>query len=233
MALNDGLRKVLLQAIQEYDFPFVTYDFTEKREIRHQSMRDVEARIREQLLADKPESIRDGLSNVLYWGYARTGYRWNRITGFRTKVTEAKLLRAGETFRELRRSGVREIAKLRLPQFTGLSFVSKVRMFLDPINYVVLDIQLLKLRNQERPNIFHEVSHKEDTSIRITKQNEVIYEQWCSICRRIAANDLNNMGVRAVDVERGVFHLVQTGRIELAAQVIVNSYFWAHHSQLH
>lgn len=80
------------------------------------------------------------------------------------------LSRAGRTLRELRHSGVREIAKLRLPQFSGLSFVSKVRTFLDPINHVVLDIQLLKLRNQERPNVLHEVAYKEDTSIQMTKR---------------------------------------------------------------
>jgi len=223
MALSDDLRTVLLQAIEDYDFPFVTYDFIENKEIQHQSMRDVEARISEQLLAEKPESIRDGFSNVLYWGYARTGYRWNRITDFRTKATVDKLSRAGKTLRELHRSGVREIAKLQLPQFSGLSFVSKVRMFLDPTNYVVLDIQLLKLRDQERPNIFHEVTHKEKTSIRITQKNQAVYEQWCSICRRIAAKEFGEIGIRAVDVERGVFHLTQTGRMLLAAQIVADA----------
>jgi len=223
MALSDELRDALRQAIRDYDFPFVTYDFVENREIRHQAMREVEERIRGQLLADEIERIRDGFSNILYWGYARIGYRWNRVTDFRERATASKLLSARTILRGLKQIGVRDIAKLRLPQFSGLSFVSKVRMFIDPANFVVLDTQLLKLKYQEQRTIFDAIAHSKGQTIRITKNNEAGYELWCKLCRQIATTEFSNSGIRAADVERGVFHLIRVGRMQSAVQLVSKS----------
>jgi len=222
MAIDNNRKEMLRQAIYDYDFPFVTFNFADARETRYSSMRQVETEIRGQLLSDTPDSIKDGFSNVLYWGYARTGYRWARINDFRNKATTEKLSQAGETLRGLSRSDVRQIAKLKLPQFSGLSFISKVRMFLDPANYVVLDLQLLKLRGQGQPNLFDAITSAAKTSIAVTKRNETIYEQWCGYCRQVAAREFGGIDVRAVDVERGVFHLIQTGRAHLAAEIVAN-----------
>ena len=222
MALSSTLRTELWQAIQDYDFPFVTFDFMEKREIRHVSMRQVEACIWHQLHGGTSELVKDGLSNVLYWGYARTGFRWKRITDFRSKVTEQQLSDTTRLLRQFNGTGVRQLAKLGLLQFSGLSFLSKVRMFLDPANYVILDIQLLKLREQQPRTILHEVVWREGTSIRVTKKNEAVYEQWSALCRRAATDEFHDKGIRAVDIERGVFHLIQTGRAKLAADIVVS-----------
>ena len=78
--------------------------------------------------------------------------------------------------------GVRNIAGLKLPQFSGFSFVSKVRMFLDPNNFVVMDIQIMKLREAGLPTILYKVVHNDKETIRVTETNESAYEQWCGLC---------------------------------------------------
>ncbi len=224
MALTDSLRSTLFQAIRDYKYPFVTFDFEARHEITHPSMRKVEVAIRDQLLSDNLEAAKDGLSNVLYWGYARVGFRNIRVERFRQNVTDAQLHKASLLFRRIEGPGVRQIAHLYMPEFRGLSFVSKIRMFLDTSRHVVLDRQLLKLREQQRPTIFHEVriGHNE-SMIRVTRHNETIYERWSTLCRDIAAKYSEDEDVRAVDVERGIFHLVQTERVDLAAEILDNA----------
>jgi hypothetical protein len=222
MALSNALISSLRHAIQDYDFPFVTFDYRLKLETQHQSMRQVEAVIQQQLRADKLDLVKDGLSNVLYWGYARTGYRWTRINDLRANVTEQQLADARQVLGGLTGPGVRKIAKLKIPQLSGLSFVSKVRMFLDPTNYVVLDTKLLKLHEQARSTVFHRINWNAGTSIYVSEQNEAIYDEWCALCRRAAKNELGVTDVRAADVERGIFHLIQLGETELAAEIVAS-----------
>lgn len=222
MSLSFDLREMLRQAIRDYDFPCVTFDFRNAREITYTSMRDVENEIQRGLLTNDAESIKDGLSNVLYWGYARTGYRWVRVNRFRDNVTEAQLLHAGRLFRNIGDPGVQQIARLGLPEFSGLSFVSKTRMFLDPTKYVVLDRQLLKLREQERGNIFHDVTiAAKETRIRVSETNAKAYERWSNLCRQIAAKYFDGVGIRAVEIERGIFYLVQTKQARVAAEILL------------
>lgn len=219
MALDDPLIRVLEQAIQDYDFPCVTFDFASQRELENPTMREVETEIRSQLLAESIEAVKDGLSNVLYWGYARTGYGPTRVKRFRDNVWDAELARAGEVFREMSGPGVRQIARLHLPEFSGLSFTSKVRMFLDPINYVVLDLKLANLEVDSHTHILHQI-HAYSSTIRVTKHNEAVYEQWSQLCRRIAIEYFSYAALRAVDVERGIFHLVQAGSGREAAKIL-------------
>jgi hypothetical protein len=222
MGLDSDLREILRQAIQDYDFPCVTFDFRNAREVIHASMRDVESEIQNGLLTNEAESVKDSLSNVLYWGYARTGYRWVRVNRFRANVTEPQLLHAGRLFRHIEEPGVQQIARLELPEFSGLSFVSKTRMFLDPTKYVVLDRQLLKLREQERRNIFHDVAiAAKETRIRVSETNAKVYERWSNLCRRIAAEYFGDAGIRAVEIERGIFYLVQTKQTRVASEILL------------
>ena len=68
------------------------------------------------------------------------------------------------------------IRKIGLPQFSGFSFVSKILMFFDPRNFVVLDKKIMQLKD---PN-----NRKDDpitkiggigTSIRITGDSQKHY----------------------------------------------------------
>lgn len=224
MPLDETLLRILSKAIQHYDFPSVTYDFSSHREETHNSMREVEAEIRASLLANDLESVRNGLANVIYWGYARIGYRDDRVRRFLTDVTERQLREASTLFQHIRGPGVAQITRLCLPEFSGLSFVSKVRMFLDPVNYVILDRKLLKLREQGHHTLFHEVVVTENsTSIRVTEHNEMIYERWSQQCGEIAKRYFGESDVRAVDIERAIFHLIDNGRAQIAAEILANA----------
>jgi len=220
VTLNVNLREVLVQAIKDYDYPRVTFDFKSKVEQRHGSMRDVERVIRTDLTSGNPDAVKDGLSNVLYWGfYTRGGIRDFRVTEFRKGVTEKKLDEARHLFKNLKETGVIQIKNLHLPQFSGLSFVSKARMFLDPSRYVTLDLSLMRLRDARVVTIFREIKQYK-TQIPITGHNELCYERWCELCRKLVHDSFRDGKVLAVDIERGIFHLVKTGRIDLAADIL-------------
>jgi len=224
MPLDGRLIDILAQSVKGYDFPPVTFDFPHNVEQQHDSPRGVEACIRDSLLSKDTEVVKDGLSNVLYWGYARMGYRNVRVNRFRHQVTGNQLLDAQQLFRRLVGPGLIQIKRLRLPEFGGLSFVSKVRMFLDPTNFVTLDLQLMKLRNEKQPTIFNQIRLRQDaTTISITRENEMFYERWCSLCRRIAAIYFGNPDVRAVEIERAIYYLVSTDQAGLAAEILGNA----------
>jgi hypothetical protein len=96
-------------------------------------------------------------------------------------------------------------------------------MFLDPTKYVVLDRQLLKLREQDLRTIFSEVvMGPKETSIRVSNTNTRVYERWSKQCRMVATEHFNGEGMRAVEVERGIFHLVQTQQAHIAAEILSN-----------
>ena len=221
MALDRERQETLLGAIRAYDFPSVTFDFTTGTEKPLASMLAVEQEIRECLLSEDTQTIKNGLSNVLYWGYARIGFRDYRVERFRQTVTTNQLMAARALLPHLQDTGVIAIKKLGLPEFSGLSFVSKVRMFLDPARYVTLDKKLMRLRDEHRQTIFHKVPLSRGlTSIRITETMEAFYEEWCSLCREIATSGLPEYDIRAVDVERGIFHLVDNEQAGLAAEIL-------------
>ena len=93
-------------------------------------------------------------------------------------------------------------------EYRKLAFLSKFRTFLDPERYCVLDRKLLKI--PELQNRFEQ----QPTYIPANTSNEEAYEWWVDICRRIA--DWLGPPQRAVDVERGFFHLVDTRQIDAA-----------------
>ena len=212
----------LLAAVEKYRFPTVTYDFEREQEVCHAGMRDVEDCIRGQLRDKKTKTVKDGLANVLYWGYSYSpGLRDYRVGQFRDKVTEEELDDFISVAESQETPGLFDIKKIGLPQFSGMSFVTKIIMFLDPDNQPVLDMKIAESFSQtsEFPALEDLVFRKRadfgkeaDTQIKITRKNECVYGKWASWCRDIATSvnaesDSSGKSVRAVDVERAVFAL--------------------------
>ena len=224
MPLDTRLRDALVAAIDAYDFPCVTYDFSLNVEREHHSMRSVEEEVRSCLLSDNIEIVKNGLSNVLYWGYSRIGYRDCRVSRFRKNVTTTQLSEAQTLFTRLEGPGVIRIKKLGLPELSGLSFISKVRMFLDPSNYVALDLKLMTLLEEIQQTIFQGTTLRPNaTTIRVTRSAEKFYERWCDLCRRIARENFDGTAIRVVDIERAIFYLVDTNQPELAAKILTSA----------
>ena len=224
----DKYAQELCAAVEAYNFPPETYDFQHEplrcydcdRVVKHEDMLEVERFIREQLLSTHLERVKDGLSNVLFWGYAREpGRRLDRVRRFRCKVTCDKLKTFTDVVDSLRGPGLRDIGRIRLPEFSMMPFVSKIRMFLCPGDYPVLDNILA--RKFGRSDCFLPLRSlvilKSDTSIRITESNEQVYEKWACWCRETAqlvnaetSSPCKNL--RAVDVERAIFQLAQADK---------------------
>jgi hypothetical protein len=167
---------------------------------------------------DGAEAIKDGLSNVIYRGFANTGIQETRVKRFRDTVTEVQLDLAAALFAHLNGPALREIKHLYLPQFSNMSFVSKVRMFLDPESFVVLDRTIMKLTACQWETVLHKIK-KHPTYIPITRNNEMHYENWCKWCRKVAEEYFDS-SVIAVDVERGIFPLLAEGRYREAAPLV-------------
>ena len=184
-------------------------------------MRQLESSIREDLISGDPFRVKDGLSSVLYWGYYRFGYRGKRVNNFRNKITEQGLALAAQTLQSLSGAGLQTLKELGLPQFSKVTFLSKVRMFLAPQHYVVLDKGLVEgLKNTEPVTLFQKV--KVDTSIPVTPENELLYQRWCNLCEEAVKKYFQGQDFLAVDVERGIWHLVKNSQHKEAANIIVN-----------
>ena len=220
MSLSQMQASSLSQAIETYAFPSDYFNFSENVPEPQTNVSDVETKIQHDLCSGDWQKVRDGLSNILYWGYAQMGKRDWKVQNFRTKVERHELCDAANLFRGSRDPSVLEIKKLGLPEFSGLSFVSKVRMFLDPANSATLDFQILKIRQHCSGTVLAglRVSEKE-TQIRITVQNAQAYERWCEKMRAIS-NIYFCGRFHAADVERGFFRLVQCGLTKLAAEIL-------------
>ena len=210
--------ETLRKAIIDYDFPKFTFDFQRGAEVRHPTMRTVEAHIREALTSEDPEDVRDGLSNILYWGLHRVGYKSLRIARLREETTPTHFAEARSVFESIRGNGLRSLKKLKLPQFSQMSFITKLRMFLDPRNYVVLDKKLVDMAGTAVPTLFRDFK-RYPTSIPVTAMNESVYGRWCRLCRKVAQHLFADDGY-AVDVERGVFHLCGKEQSAVAAQIV-------------
>lgn len=183
-------------------------------------MVEVEKLMQSDLKCCDPLLVKNGLSNVLYWGYAQIGYRDRRVKRFRDKVSNHQLKATVLLFRQMEDDGLKQIKSLALPEFSGMSFISKIRMFLDPKNHVVLDQQILKMNSAQVPTILREISFGgNDTQIRITQRNVEVYRAWCKKCVEISGRYFSSV-YNAVDVERGFFTLIQEQQIELVASIL-------------
>lgn len=194
-----------------YDFPCIAFDFGKSQEVAFDSYTELELYIRNQLKSADKKVVKDGLSNVLYWVYATSkGRQGHRVNAFRNQVNEEQL----NNFSKLvlnEKVGISEVKKCKLPQFSNLSFITKILMFLDPERYVVMDLQLAKIKEYFPESFFSKlVVYK--TSLPANQLNEAFYDNWCNFCRDAASR--NNLGKnRAVDVERYIFQLVRSKKI--------------------
>lgn len=203
----------------EYDFPCRLFDFNTKQEIIFENYRELERYLKHQLLSNDILQIKDGLSNVLYWGYNRIGYGKIRLKRFRDKVTFEQL----QSFANLMKTNKAEpisIKQIGMPQFSGFSFISKILMFIDPTKFVVLDKKIMELRDPENPNSPLTKIHytNKDSSIRISYDSQKHYIEWCELCRFIA-NKSPDIKI-AVDIERNFFKLVEEKRIIYGRKII-------------
>jgi len=220
MPLSPSQVASLSAAIDGYAFPPAYFDYTVGAPVIGLTMTDVESRIRTDLMCGNGAGIKDGLSNVLYWGFAQMGgLAAVRVDRFRSAVSLAHLGAAAVLF-ATPRPLLADIAALGLPQFSGVSFVSKVRMFLDPAGSATLDNQIMKI-HAALPTTVLATVHRRTTSIPVTSGNSAAYEAWCDRLDYIKSTYLP--GVRVVDVERGLFHLVQTGQVAHAATLLVEA----------
>jgi len=222
MSLTPAQVAQLHDAITGYTFPAVYFDFDIDKEIAAQTMTAVETVIATQLRANAALMVKFGLANVLYWGYAQIGYRGKRVNDFMDNVTEQHIT----AFQRLITADVVpalvQIKNIRLPQYSGMSFISKILMFLHPKTYCVLDKQLAKLRTPGSPKILNDLVFGEnETQIRITSHNEAIYNGWRNECAAISQIYFQGT-YRVVDIERGFFTLIQQNHL-LDAQTIYNN----------
>lgn len=214
-----------------FAFPAVTFDFHGNKEHPDGGMHEVEDRIRIALCSGDPVRVRDGLSNVLYWGYARRpGRRDYKVRTFRSKVQsgdEPRLDRFLEFVSTGRESPAGErllaLKKLKIPEFGQASFATKVLMFLDPGNYPVLDLKIARIAQECGFPPLRGL--RVYTSIPVTKANAARYERWACWCCDVAArlNSAHGLGsreLRAVDIERAVFALIDCGRMDLAGRLL-------------
>ena len=209
----------LRRAVAAYDYPKVLFDFKGGHETTFRNMRELEERVRDCLLSPRPDCVKDGLSNILYWGLARMGIQETRIERFRSQVTREQLEAARRAFRAISGTGLQFLKRLGLPQFSHMSFLSKLRMFLDPMDYVVLDLKLMNLAKVDQANLFSAIQ-RYPTYVPVTAKNEAAYGRWCEVCRGLAARYCGGKKAFAVDVERGVFQLVQEGKLVLAGRIV-------------
>jgi hypothetical protein len=220
MSLTTYQTSILDAAIAGYAYPAVYFDFAAEAQIVSATMVVCESEIRSQLLSNNPYNVMNGLSNVIYWGNATAGYRDHRVAEFREAITLNQLSK----FQNLVAGGIvptlRQIKDLQMRGFSGMSFVSKVLMFLDPMQYCVLDKQITKLRT---PNGHGSVNLlKYGTQIDITVSNEDVYNDWRAECMRISDIYFDNR-YRAVDIERGFFNLIQNAKLSAAQQIYENA----------
>lgn len=208
MPLTAHQASVLNAAISTYAFPAVYNDFGAGTQIVAPTMLACEAAIRGQLVSPNPANSKDGLANVIYWGNATAGYRDYRVAEFRATVTPMQIANFQSMVAGGRVPTLGQIKDLKMRGFSGISFVSEVLMFLDPVRYCVLDLQLTSLRTPTGQGAVNRLTF--GTQITITANNSAAYDAWRAECAGIG--DLYFGGrYRAVDVERGFFNLIQSG----------------------
>jgi hypothetical protein len=203
-------------AIGRYSFPAVYFDFAANKQVQAPRMGVVEGAIRGMLVSPTADGVRDGLANVIYWGYAQIGYRDVRVGRFRKGVTLNHLTQFQAVVAATGVPSLSQLKALKIPEYSGISFISKILAFLDPDQYCVLDQQLARLGTGPGASALHGLSL--GTRIDVTAHNEVVYDAWRAECLKISAQYFGGRH-RVVDVERGFFQLVQTNQLPLAQQI--------------
>jgi hypothetical protein len=211
--MSDAGKAALLRAITDYNYPPVTYDFAQQCEIRFPAIRKLDDHLCGLLHSGDETAIMDGISGILYWGHYRApGVRDCRIKRFRAKVTRGQLEECVRAFEVLNGTSLDRLRDLRLPEFRNMAFVSKLRTFLDPERYCVLDRKISSLAQ------FRKRLKIQPTYIPITASNERVYASWVNTCAFIASGLHTATPIRPVDVERGIFRLIDQGERAFAEQ---------------
>jgi hypothetical protein len=209
MPLTNAQIKLLDAAIKCYSFPsaYTHFSTTPPTPVSGLSITNVETLIGNGLKSKNTNDVEIALANILYWGYSQQpGRQKMRPMNFRSGVTQQQLAAATMLFSNGTPSLV-DIRRLGMPEFSGTSFVSKVRMFLDPVNSATLDFQILKMRGL-RPTVLDKITlHKGGTQIPINKNNSIEYENWNKRLQFISKKYFSNK-YRVVDIERGFFQLI-------------------------
>lgn len=222
MALNRNCLNRLGVAIRGYNFPCKAFDFVNNKQINFQAYSALERHIQAQLASQKLKVVKDGPSNILYWGYLTSaGRQTRRVQTFRNDVTDSQL----KLFTVAVNSGVSSLnvlSGIHMPQFSNVSFVSKILMFLDPARFVTLDLQIAKLQEADATTIICALNRNK-TSIPVNMNNEVVYAAWCKLCQLMAVRYFSHINARAVDVERGIFTLIRYGDVEVAAECLARA----------
>jgi hypothetical protein len=208
----------LALAIDNYSYPCFVKDFSKNQKNDLGSMTEVERFIGERLLSTDIERVRYGLSNVLFWGNYNSGYRDHRVNEFRAAVDSKSLIHAVHVFASLQGCAISDLKRLKLPGFGCLSFLSKLRTFLDPSGFCVID---LKLR-RDIPALKEKFKAygQKPTSIPVTRFNEESYGWWVGLCRKTALQMAGAVVRRPVDVERGFFQMVNGKKANNADSLI-------------
>ena len=216
MPLNIHQQTQLGNAIHLYGFPPIYFDFPNNVQIRAPNMAAVELAIRNMLVSPNALDVKHGLANVIYWGYGQIGYQQTRVNRFLGNVTQNHL----EQFQALVTAPniptLSQIRVIQMPEYSGISFISKILAFINPGQYCVLDQQLARLAMVPGACALHGLTH--GTQIRVTAHNQAIYDAWRMECQRIS-NLYYGGRYRVVDVERGFFQLIQTNQLPLAQQI--------------
>lgn len=206
------------KSINSYAFPAIYYDFNVGQRINLACMNMLECIVKDLLLSSCLQEVKYGLANVVYWGNANAGYQTYRTNKFMDNVTNEQIRQFQALVLEGNVPTLQQIKQIKMPQFSGVSFISKIIAFIDPINYGVLDLLIAKLRNAKTPtsNALYDI--KVTTQISVTANNSAVYDAWCKECQRISMQYYDNK-YRAVDVERGFFNLIQENKLIYAQQI--------------
>jgi len=149
MPLTGEQISFLREAIGRYSFPAIYYDFKQNREVRASIMEEVEHVINGQLYSVHAEDVRNGLANILYWGYANVGYRDIRVDDLNNNISIRQIKAFQALLADDRTPTMAEFKTIHIPQYSGMSFLSKVLMFLNPTEYCILDKQIVLSTNRE------------------------------------------------------------------------------------
>ena len=209
----------LEDAVNNYRFPPVFYDFSNGTKVIAESMTTVEQVIKAQLTAKSLDQVKYGLANVIYWGNANAGYQMHRTNKILNSITSEQLTSFMQLVAEGSVPTMKQIKDLKMPQFSGVSFISKIVAFLDPDNHCVLDLLLSRLA----PACANKALGRLQVSgqIGVTKVNMDVYKLWCDECLSISQTYFNNR-YRAVDIERGFFKLIQDDKLSVAQEIYAN-----------
>lgn len=219
---------LLCDAIRAYDFPAVTVEFDPGggeivKKSCHGSMWIVEKHIGALLRSGSRHEVKDGLSSVLYWGWAQKPELGTaKVDNFRTSDDLAPAL---DAFIDLDKKpplpSLLAFDEVGLPGF-GMSFTTKIMMFLSPETHPVLDkkIALIARRCNFLPLL--DILAPGNGYIPINQATAAAYEKWACWCRKIATlvNETRaspRHDLRAVDVERALFTLARDNENKDAA----------------